>query len=598
MAGLENEFLITNRVLIMKRTHNCGELRKTDEGKAVILSGWVHKYRNLGGIIFIDLRDRYGITQVMFDPASVDGSVLSVAGSCRNEYVITVSGKVVLKPEPNKNLATGDIEIASDGIRVENESATPPFNFLNGKSDAKEETRLQYRYIDLRSEKMTKNLLVRHKICMAIRNYLSENGFIEFETPTFSKSTPEGARDYLVPSRLYPGQFFALPQSPQIYKQLLMVAGQDKYFQIARCYRDEDSRKDRQPEFTQIDIEMSFPSEEKIYSLTEGMFSKLMEESAGVKISLPFERLTYKQAMDEYGVDKPDLRFGLKLKNITAETRESSFSVFKGAPCVKFLAVGGMSELSRKQIGEYEDYAKHLGGKGLAFIKIIGGKTEGGIAKFMSENENASIISKAGLKSDGIVFFAADTENIANKVLGALRNRIADELNLYDRNEFRFCWIVDFPLFEYNEDEKRWQAMHHMFTMPKEEHLALIDENPGAVIGQLYDLVLNGVELASGSIRIHKSEFQKKIFKILGMNDAEIENKFGFLLKAFGFGAPPHGGIAAGIDRIAQIICGEDSIRDVMAFPKSKNQNCLMMDAPSEVDKSQLDELFIEVKKK
>jgi aspartyl-tRNA synthetase len=582
----------------MKRTHSCGELRKGDDGKTVVLSGWVHKYRNLGGLIFIDLRDRHGITQVMFDPNTVSAETLSAAGSCRNEFVVTVKGKVVVKPEPNKNLATGEIEIAAEGIEILNESATPPFNFLNGKSDAKEETRLQYRYLDLRSEKMTKNLLVRHKICMAIRNYLSEKGYIEFETPTFSKSTPEGARDYLVPSRLYPGQFFALPQSPQIYKQLLMVAGQDKYFQIARCYRDEDSRKDRQPEFTQIDIEMSFPTEEEIYSLTEGMFSKLMNESAGVNISVPFGRLTYRQAMDEYGVDKPDLRFGLKLKNITAETRESGFSVFQNAPCVKFIAVEGMENLSRKQIGVYEDYAKHLGGKGLAFIKIAGGKPDGGITKFLSEKEISAILEKASLKKDGIVFFAADTEDIANKVLGAMRNRIGDELNLFDRNEFRFCWIVDFPLFEYNADEKRWQAMHHMFTMPKIEHIPLVDENPGAVLGQLYDLVLNGVELASGSIRIHRSEFQKKIFGILGMSEAEIENKFGFLLKAFGYGAPPHGGIAAGIDRIAQIICGEDSIRDVMAFPKSKNQNCLMMDAPSEVDKSQLDELGIEVKKR
>jgi aspartyl-tRNA synthetase len=582
----------------MKRTHNCGELRKADSGRQVVLSGWVHKYRNLGGLIFLDIRDRYGITQVLFDPKNLPVEVTGIADSCRNEFVVTISGIVSIKPEANKNLATGEIEITADGIYIDNGSATPPFNFLNGRSDAKEEVRLQYRYIDLRSDKMTKNLLVRHKVCMSIRNYLSDKGFIEFETPTFSKSTPEGARDYLVPSRLYPGSFFALPQSPQIYKQLLMVAGQDKYFQIARCYRDEDSRKDRQPEFTQIDIEKSFTSEEEIYALAEGMFADLMKNAAGKEIKIPFERLTYKASLEEFGVDKPDLRFGLKLKNITSVTRNSAFSVFSGAACVKFIAVEGLENLSRKQIAEYEDYAKHLGGKGLAFVKLIGGKLDGGITKFLSEPEQNEIISKAGLKKDGIVFFAADSEAISNKILGALRNRLGDELNLYDRNEFRFCWIVDFPMFEFNPEENRWQAMHHMFTMPKTEFIDNIEGNLETALGQLYDLVVNGVELASGSIRIHKSDFQKRIFKILGMNDAEIENKFGFLLNAFKYGAPPHGGIAAGIDRVVQVLCGEESIRDVIAFPKSKNQNCLMMNAPSEVDKAQLDELGIEVKKK
>ncbi|HQO09885.1 MAG TPA: aspartate--tRNA ligase [Clostridiales bacterium] len=582
----------------MKRTHNCGELRKDDTGKNVVISGWINKYRNLGGLIFLDIRDRYGITQAVFDPKILSPVIIDKAAQCRNEFVVTISGIVSVKPEANKNIPTGEIEIIADQISIENESATPPFNFLNGKSDAKEEVRLQYRYLDLRSAKMTENLLVRHKVCMSIRNYLSEKGFIEFETPTFSKSTPEGARDYLVPSRLYPGTFFALPQSPQIYKQLLMVGGQDKYFQIARCYRDEDSRKDRQPEFTQIDIEKSFTSEEEIYELTECMFSRLMKESLGKKIAVPFERLTFRQAMDEYGVDKPDLRFGLNLKNITAETRGSGFSVFAGAACVKFISVEGLENLSRKQIAEYEDYAKHLGGKGLAFIKIISGKADGGITKYLSETEQNSIIDKAGLTKDGIVFFAADTEAVANKVLGALRNRLGDELNLYDRNEFKFCWITDFPLFEFNEEEKRWQAMHHMFTMPKTEYADDIENKLDSALGQLYDLVLNGVELASGSIRIHNSNFQKRIFKILGMSDVEIENKFGFLLNAFSYGAPPHGGIAAGIDRIVQILCGEDSIREVMAFPKSKNQNCLMMNAPSEVDENQLEELSIQVRKK
>ncbi|MBU4486031.1 MAG: aspartate--tRNA ligase [Candidatus Delongbacteria bacterium] len=584
----------------MKRTDNCGELRKADDGNKVVLSGWVHKYRNLGGLIFLDLRDRYGITQILFDPNDLPKAAIDIANSCRNEFVVTVSGTVRIKPEPNKNLATGEIEVVADNIIIENESVTPPFNFLNGKSDAKEEVRLQYRYIDLRSDKMTNNLLIRHKICLAARNYLSEKGFIEIETPTLAKSTPEGARDYLVPSRIYPGNFFALPQSPQIYKQLLMVAGQDKYFQIARCYRDEDSRKDRQPEFTQIDIEQSFVTEEDIFSLTEGMFAYIFKQAADIDIKIPFERLTFKSAMDDYGVDKPDLRFGLKLKNISVSAKNSGFSVFANAECVKFIAVEGLENLSRKQMGEYEDYAKHLGGKGLAFTKVIGGKLDGGISKFLSGEEQKIIIDKAELSKDGIIFFAADSEDLANKILGALRNRLGGELKLFDINEYKFCWIVDFPMFEFNPDENRWQTMHHMFTMPKPEYLQdVINEvNLDKILGQLYDLVLNGVELASGSIRIHKSEFQKKIFKILGMTDAEIENKFGFMLNAFKFGAPPHGGIAPGLDRIVSIICGEESIREVIAFPKSKSQNCLMMNAPSEVDKSQLEELFIEIRKK
>ncbi len=584
----------------MKRTNNCGELRKEDSGKKVAISGWVHKYRNLGGLIFLDVRDRHGITQVVFDPKVLPDEIISKAGSCRNEFVVTVSGTVQIKPEPNKNLATGEIEINADGIVIENASVTPPFNFLNGKSDAKEESRLQYRFIDLRSEKMTNNLLIRHKVTMAVRNYLSDKGFIEIETPTFSKSTPEGARDYLVPSRLYPGMFYALPQSPQIYKQLLMVAGQDKYFQIARCYRDEDSRKDRQPEFTQIDIEQSFVSQDEIFELTEGMFRDLFEKAAGIKLKTPFERMPYQKAMDDYGVDKPDLRYGLKLKNVTDITRNSGFKVFSDAPCVKFLPVPGISEYSRKQISAIEDHAKHLGAKGLAFAKYIDGKLDGGISKFLSEKETSEIISRSELKeNNGLIFFGADKEDMANKVLGGVRIKLAEELNLYDPEEFRFCWITDFPLFSYNEEEQRWEAMHHMFTMPKPEFLQdMIDgKNLEKILGQLYDLVANGVELASGSIRIHNSELQEKVFSILGMPKEEYETKFGAMLNAFRFGAPPHGGIAPGLDRLVAMICKEDSIRDVIAFPKAKNQNCMMMNAPSEVSQDQLDELFLEIKK-
>ena len=583
----------------MKRTHNCGELRKTNENNEVVLSGWIHKYRNLGGLLFFDLRDRYGITQVIFDPEKVSPEIINIAAKCRNEFVVTISGIVQIKPDANRNLATGEIEINATGIFIENESLTPPFNFLDGRSDAKEDLRLQYRYIDLRSEKMTNNLLVRHKVSMSVRNYLSDKGFIEFETPTFSKSTPEGARDYLVPSRLYPGEFYALPQSPQIYKQLLMVSGQDKYFQIARCYRDEDSRKDRQPEFTQIDIEQSFVTQDEIFALTEGMFASLFKDAAEIEIETPFERMPYQVAMDNYGVDKPDLRYGLKLKNITDVTRSSEFKVFSGAPCVKFLAIPELENYSRKQIGKYEDYAKHLGAKGLAFTKLIDGKLEGGISKFLGEIEINEIISRSELKGNGIIFFGADTEAIANKVLGAVRIRFAEELELYDPKEHKFCWITDFPMFEFNEEENKWDAMHHMFTMPKPEFMQdmMNKINLDKILGQLYDLVGNGVELASGSIRIHNSEIQEKVFEILGMSREEYESKFGAMLNAFKYGAPPHGGIAPGLDRLVAVICGEDGIRDVIAFPKTKNQLCLMMNAPSEVSQDQLDDLNITIKK-
>lgn len=583
---------------MMRRTHTCGELRKENAGQTVILSGWVHKYRNLGGMIFIDLRDRYGITQVMFDPKTVFEEIMQQAAQLRNEFVVTISGMVQAKPEANKKIATGEIEVIATAIQIENKSETPPFNFLDGKSDAKEDLRLEYRYIDLRSERMTKNLVLRHKVNMAIRNYLDDKNFVEYETPTFSKSTPEGARDYLIPSRLYPGQFFALPQSPQIYKQLLMVAGQDKYFQIARCYRDEDSRKDRQPEFTQIDIEQSFVTQDEIFNLAEGMVKAIFKAAVNQDIPTPFERIPYSESMELYGVDKPDLRFGLKLKNITDITRNSGFKVFTDAACVKFIAIPGLENLSRKQIAEYEDYAKHLGAKGLAFVKVVDGKLDGGCAKFLTEPEVAEILAKCELTGNGIIFFGADTVSNANKVLGNLRNRLAEELKLFNPDEFRFCWIVDFPMFEYSEEENRWIAMHHMFTMPKPEFLEDMknERNLDKILGQLYDLVANGVELASGSIRIHNCELQEKVFSILGMSREEFENKFGFMLNAFKFGAPPHGGMAAGIDRLVQILCKEETIRDVMAFPKAKNQNCLMMNAPSTVDEAQLDELHIKIK--
>ena len=594
--------MLDNEKVIMRKTHNCGELRKENDNNSVILSGWVHKYRNLGGLLFIDLRDRYGITQIIFDPATVNKEIMEISTKIRNEFVITISGKVQVKPQPNRKLATGDIEILADDLKIENSSLTPPFNFKNGSSDTnREELRLEYRYLDLRSERMTRNIIIRNKVLHTTRNFLNDLGYLEIETPYFSKSTPEGARDYLVPTRLDNGMFYALPQSPQIYKQLLMVSGFDKYFQIARCFRDEDSRKDRQPEFTQIDIEKSFTDSDEIFEMTENMMHKIFKDALNKDIPVNFERITYADSMERFGVDKPDLRFGMELKNITLSSKESEFQVFNSAEAVKFLAIPGMDTLSRKGVKVYENYAIHLGGKGLAFVKYIDGALEGGISKFLSETEKSTIIEKSELKNEnGIIFFVADKLSMADKILGALRNRFAEELNLYKKDEFKFCWIVDFPMFEFNEEEDRWQAMHHMFTMPKDEFVAKLDDteslNPAELLSESYDLVLNGVELASGSIRIHKQEIQEKIFKILGLGEEEIEGKFGFMLKAFKYGAPPHGGIAPGLDRLVQMMCGEDTIREVIAFPKSQNQTCLMMDTPSKVDEGQLDELGIKVK--
>ncbi len=542
----------------MKRNRTCGELRKSDEGTIVTLSGWVHKYRNLGGLLFLDLRDRYGITQVIFDPEVVSSEVMDICTKIRNEYVVTVQGIVNVKPEPNKNLPTGEIEIEAKKIRIENESETPPFNFLNGSSDAREDKRLEYRYLDLRSERMTRNIVIRHKATLAVRQFLSDRGFLEIETPTFSKSTPEGARDYVVPSRLFPGSFYALPQSPQIYKQLLMVSGFDKYFQIARCFRDEDARGDRQPEFTQIDIEKSFTDQEEIFKLTEEMYYDMFLKALDTKIESKFVRLTYHESMEKYGVDKPDLRFGLTLKNITDIKDSFDFKVINSAEHVKFIAVEGLEGLSRKQIKVYEDYAIHLGAKGLAFVKYIDGKLEGGISKFLSEENMVEIIKRSELTKNGIIFFGADSTAIVNKVLGNLRNKIGKEL--------RECDI-----------EK-------------------LDTNPGEVLGICYDLVLNGVELASGSIRIHDENIQNKVFRTLGLPQEEIDEKFGFMLKAFKYGAPPHGGIAPGLDRTIQIMCGEDTIREVIAFPKAKNLNCPMMKAPSPISEDQLNELNIKLK--
>ncbi|PID27159.1 MAG: aspartate--tRNA ligase [Candidatus Cloacimonadota bacterium] len=580
----------------MKRNRTCGELRKSDEGTIVTLSGWVHKYRNLGGLLFLDLRDRYGITQVIFDPEVVSSEVMDICTKIRNEYVVTVQGIVNVKPEPNKNLPTGEIEIEAKKIRIENESETPPFNFLNGSSDAREDKRLEYRYLDLRSERMTRNIVIRHKATLAVRQFLSDRGFLEIETPTFSKSTPEGARDYVVPSRLFPGSFYALPQSPQIYKQLLMVSGFDKYFQIARCFRDEDARGDRQPEFTQIDIEKSFTDQEEIFKLTEEMYYDMFLKALDTKIESKFVRLTYHESMEKYGVDKPDLRFGLTLKNITDIKDSFDFKVINSAEHVKFIAVEGLEGLSRKQIKVYEDYAIHLGAKGLAFVKYIDGKLEGGISKFLSEENMVEIIKRSELTKNGIIFFGADSTAIVNKVLGNLRNKIGKELELYDPKEFKFCWITDFPMFEFNDEENRWEAMHHMFTMPRECDIEKLDTNPGEVLGICYDLVLNGVELASGSIRIHDENIQNKVFRTLGLPQEEIDEKFGFMLKAFKYGAPPHGGIAPGLDRTIQIMCGEDTIREVIAFPKAKNLNCPMMKAPSPISEDQLNELNIKLK--
>ncbi len=586
----------------MQRTVTCGGLNKDFAGKTVVLNGWIHRKRDHGGITFLNLRDRYGLTQVVVDDDASE-ELKALAVNLKQEFCIAVEGLVRPRPDSmiNKEMATGEIEVKALKIEVLSKSEVLPFQ-IDEKTNANEDLRLKYRYLDLRSKAMHDHIILRSKFTFAVREFLTSKDFLEIETPTFIKSTPEGARDYLVPSRLYPGKFYALPQSPQIYKQILMVSGFDKYFQIARCYRDEDARGDRQPEFTQIDLEMSFASREDVLSLTEGMMQYAFKKSINVDLPKTFERISYDEAIDVYGTDKPDLRFEMKMQDAAFMAEIGNFAVFKDAissgGAVKALVVKGQAEAySRKKIEELEAAAKIYKAKGLAWIKVTegGAKLEGGISKFF-EGKEAEICSKLGAEKGDLILFVADKYKIACTALGAVRSKLGKDLGLLNPAEFKFAWIVDFPLFEWNEEENKWDPAHHMFSAPQEKYLATMEENPEPVKGDLYDLVLNGYEVASGSIRIHNPELQKRIFKIVGFDESEAEKKFGFLTEAFKYGAPPHGGIAPGLDRIVMIMAGETSIKEVIAFPKNSFAVSPMDDSPSEVDQKQLDELHLVIK--
>lgn len=584
----------------MRRTHNCCELVSGDAGSEVVLMGWVQRRRDHGGVIFVDLRDREGITQVVFNP-DLNKEVHEKAHAIRSEYVIGIRGKVEKRPEgmTNPNLKTGEIEVFATELKILNEAGTPPF-LIEDSVDVSENVRLKYRHIDLRRPNLQKNIILRHKSATSVRHYLNGLGFIDIETPVLTKSTPEGARDYLVPSRVNPGMFYALPQSPQLFKQLLMVSGFDRYYQIVRCFRDEDLRADRQPEFTQIDLEMSFVGEEDVMGVAEGMIKTLFKEVLGRDVAVPFQRLPYREAMDRFGLDKPDLRFGLELKDVSDIVKTSGFKVFAGVVekggIVKALNAKGCVEFSRKEIDDLTEFAAIYKAKGLAWIKVKEDGWQSPIAKFFTDEEKEKLAKRIEMETGDLVFFVADEPAIANDALGHLRNHLAGKLKLVDENEFRFLWVTHFPMMEYDETEKRYQAMHHPFTAPLEEDYGLLKENPLAVRSRAYDLVLNGSEIGGGSIRIHHKKLQEKVFEALGMSPESYNEKFGFLLSALDSGAPPHGGIAFGFDRLVMMLCGESSIRDVIAFPKTQKAACLLTNAPSETSKAQLDELCLRIK--
>lgn len=581
----------------LKRTHRCGELRDTDIGKEVVLMGWVHNRRDHGGCVFVDLRDREGITQIVFDP-QIDGEAHRTSGDLRAEWVVGIVGKVRGRGgNANLRLATGAIEIAVQRLEVFSSAKHPPFQ-IEEDIETAEDVRLTYRYLDLRRPNLQRNLQLRHRFNQTVRRTLDGNGFLELETPFLIKSTPEGARDYVVPSRVNPGNFFALPQSPQLFKQLFMVAGYDRYFQITRCFRDEDLRAERQPEFTQVDLEMSFCTEEDVQNVVEELLSNVWRDVVGSPLPLPFERMTYNDAMSRFGVDAPDLRYGLELVDLTDSLKGSSFKVFADVANhngkVKAINLTGVGEISRKELDDYTEFAKIYGAKGLAWAKIKeGGEWQSPIAKFLSDAERAAIADKLHLKVGDVAVFVADTASVTNAALGNLRKHIAKTRNLIPAGVHRFVWVTDFPLFEFNSDVNRWFAAHHPFTSPKLEHRHLLESDPGAVQARAYDIVLNGVEIGGGSIRIHDSELQQQMFRALGIGPEEQRAKFGFLLDALAYGAPPHGGLALGVDRIMMLICGTPSIRDVIAFPKTQKQLDLMLDAPSPLDPAQLMELAI-----
>ena len=584
----------------LKRSHRCAEVTKADIGSTVTLMGWVQKSRNKGGIVFVDLRDRSGIIQVIFENGEIDQEVFEKAGKLRSEFVIAVVGRVETRSGAvNANLATGEIEIRARELRILSEAQTPPFP-IEEDSKTREEVRLKYRYLDLRRPDLQRNMILRSRVSTLVRQFLAEEGFLEIETPTLIKSTPEGARDYLVPSRVHPGSFYALPQSPQIFMQLLMCSGYDRYFQLARCYRDEDLRADRQPEFTQIDMELSFVDVDDVIDVNERMLAFLFKEVLNVEVPLPIQRMTWQEAMDRFGSDKPDIRFGMELTDVSEVVKDCDFAVFKGAlengGSVRGINAKGQGAMPRKKIDKLVEFAKGYGAKGLAYIAIgQDGTVKSSFAKFMKEEEMNALIQAMEGENGDLLLFAADKTKLVWDVLGALRLELAKQMELLDKNEFKFVWITEFPLLEWSEEENRFVAMHHPFTMPMEEDLPYIDSDPGRVRAKAYDIVLNGNEIGGGSVRIFQDDIQEKMFEVLGFTKEEAYKRFGFLLDAFKYGVPPHAGLAYGLDRLVMLMAKEDSIRDVIAFPKVKDASCLMSEAPDVVDPKQLEELGIAV---
>lgn len=585
----------------LKRSHRCGELSLNNVGEEVTVMGWVQKQRNKGGIIFVDLRDRAGILQVIFEESDCGAENFAKAEKLRSEYVVAVVGKVEKRSGAvNENLTTGQIEVRAAQLRILAEAETPPFP-IEADSKTKEELRLKYRYLDLRRPDLQRNLILRSKIATTIRAFLSREGFLEIETPILNKSTPEGARDYLVPSRVHPGNFYALPQSPQIFKQLLMCSGYDRYFQIARCFRDEDLRADRQPEFTQVDLEMSFVDVDDVIDATERMVAEVCREAIGLEVQLPIMRMTWDEAMNRYGSDKPDTRFGMELTDVSETVKGCGFGVFTGAlengGSVRGINVKGQAEMPRKKIDALVEFAKGYGAKGLAYLSVMpDGSYKSSFAKFMTEEQLESLVKAMQGEPGDLLLFAADRLKIVWAVLGALRCEIARQLELVDNHQFNFLWVTEFPQFEWSDEEERFVAMHHPFTMPMEEDLERLESDPGSVRAKAYDIVLNGVELGGGSVRIFQSDVQERMFRALGFTNEKAHEQFGFLLDAFKYGVPPHAGLAIGLDRFVMLLVGAESIREVIAFPKVKDASCLMSEAPNTVDEKQLEELCLAVK--